>query len=248
MTNTTHPSYPNPTILEALCEIHFPAEPTKFAIDFALVWDRLRAEFPRMESRIDLLPPTNESANSSEPRPTQPRYILHHARRKILLPFTPGSFASHTLAPYLGWQKMEADFKTSWQKVQEILAVSHVTQITVRYINRVPLTLPWEEALGWLEAGDYLPSAVVKTAPPFQSRVQTGSGTGNITTVSIGHQTLPNGAEPAMIVDFERTISGSFSAEPTVVVHQANALHTDIWEMFKAIKGPRRNDILVGKS
>lgn len=159
----------------------------------------------------------------------------------------PGTFALNTLQPYLGWQTMEGDLRATWQQLQEVLGITQVTHIAVRYINRVPLTLPLEEASGWLVAGPYLTPAVVEAFPPFQSRVQMGTGSGNVTTLSISHQNMTGEPDPTMIVDLERTLSGDFSAETAEVVRQADTLHTDIWDMFKAIKGPRWNDVLEGK-
>ena len=247
MTDKIHSSYPSPTIQEALCEIHFPADLSSFASDFARIWDRLRVEFPRLETYVDLLPPPVTGMIYSGPLQSHPRFILHHASRKILLQFSPGLFALNTLPPYLGWQTLEEDLRTAWQSVEEVLAVSQVTQITMRYINRVPLTLPWEESHGWLIAGDYIPAAVAQAVPPFQSRVQIGTGTESITTLSIGHQNVPGELDQSMIVDLERVISGDLSAVTIEVTRQADALHTDIWDIFAAIKGPRWNATLEGK-
>lgn len=196
---------------------------------------------------MDFHLPIAESAISSESVPTQPRFILHHASRKILLQFVPGSFALNTLPPYLGWQTMEEDLQAAWQVVQEILGVTQVTHIGVRYINCVPLTLPWAENRGLLEAGDYISAAVAQTVPPFQSRVQTGTGTDNVTTLSVGHDNMAGEPNPIMIVDLERVIGGELSAVAVEVIRQVDALHTDIWDIFAAIKGPLWNNILEGK-
>ena len=241
LTDNTHPSYPSPTIWEALCEIRFPADPAQFPSQFARVWDRLRGEFPQIETLVDVLPPPAMNIISTGPLPTQPRFILRHASRQILLQFVPGAFTLNTLAPYLGWQTMREDIETAWQSVQEVLAPSLVTTINVRYINRVPL--PSADARGWLVAGDYIPAAVVNAGPPFQSRVQTG--TGDTTTLSVGQ--LPNDPYSAMIVDIERSLSGNFPVETAQVMDRADALHEDIWDLFEAVKGPRWNDVLEGK-
>lgn len=183
------------------------------------------------------------------PVPTQPRFVLRHAHRAFVLQFTPGAFTLNTLPPYLGWQTMRADMESAWENVQAILAVPQITQITLRYLNRV-LLVP-NAAQGWITAGDYVPAALVRTTPPFHSRVQTGTGTNNITTLSVGQQNLFQdtfGAkEQVMLVDIERNLIGSFAPEAPAIMEHAEALHTDIWNMFKSIKGPRWNDILEGK-
>lgn len=245
MTDNTHPSYPNPTIQEALCEIRYPADPLQFPAQFAQTWDTLRGEFFLEQTHIDILPPSSANIIVSGSVPTQPRFVLRHAHRAFVLQFTPGAFTLNTLPPYLGWQTMRDDIQAAWQKVQGVLAVPQITQITLRYLNRV-LLVP-NAAQGWITAGDYVPAALVKTTPPFHSRVQTGTGTNNIKTLSIGQQDLPGSEEQMMLVDIERNLIGSFAPETTKIMEHADALHSDIWDMFKSIKGPRWNDILEGK-
>ena len=194
---------------------------------------------------MDVFLPSATNVIFSGPLLSQPRFLLRHAHRSFLLQFTPGTFTLNTLAPYLGWQTMREDIAVAWQSVQEVLTTPTVTSITVRYINHVPL--PPDDPRGWLVAGDYVPPAVVSAAPPFQSRVQTGTGTGNTTTLAIGHAGTPTEADFAMVVDIERSSSGDFSADTAQIIDQADALHADIWDLFKAVKGPRWNDVLEGK-
>jgi len=247
VTENTHPSYPSPTIQEALCEIRFPADPAQFSTQFGQVWDRLRGEYPNLTTQVDVLPPSAPNIITSGPVPTQPRFILRHARRQILLQFVPGAFTFNTLPPYLGWLTMRDDIETAWKSIQEVLALTQVTTVTVRYINRVLLPSKLEDTRGWFEASDYLPTAVIHSPPPFQSRVQTGTGTQNMTTLTIGPPNVPGEPETVMLVDMERNLIGDFSAESAQIMPQADALHSDIWDIFKAIKGPRWNDVLEGK-
>ena len=245
MTDNTHPSYPSPTIQEALCEIRFPADPLQFPSQFAPVWDRLRGEFAQLETHMDVFLPSATNVIFSGPVVSQPRFLMRHAHRPFLLQFSPGAFTLNTLAPYLGWETMREDIAAAWRSVQEVLATPTVTSITVRYINHVPM--PPDDPQGWLVAGHYVPTAVVNAVPPFQSRVQTGTGTGNTTTLAIGHAGIPTEADFAMVVDIERSSSGTFAADTAQVMEQADGLHTDVWEMFKAVKGHRWDDRLEGR-
>lgn len=247
MTEQTHPSYPNPTIQEALCELRFPVGISPFASQFGLIWDRLRGQFPDLETFVDVLPPPAPNLAISGPLPTQQRFVMRHATRQFLLQFVPGAFTLNTLAPYLGWATMYEDIQAVWQAAQEVLVPEQVSSLTLRYINRVALPKPLTAAHHWLTAGDYIPVAAVNAVPPFQSRVQTGTGTGNTTTVALAQMGLPDDVDFAMIVDIERTLTGSFSAKTPQIMEQVDALHTEVWDLFKAVKGPQWNDILEGK-
>jgi uncharacterized protein (TIGR04255 family) len=243
----THPSYPNPTIQEALCEMRFPVGISPFASQFGLIWERLRDQFPGLETFVDVLPPPASNIAISGPIPTQQRFVMRHSTRQFLLQFVPGAFTLNTLAPYLGWETMYEDIQAAWQTAQEVLVPEKVTSLTLRYLNRVPLPQPLSVSHRWLVAGDYVPPAVVNSVPPFQSRVQTGTGTGDVTTVAVAQMGLPVDDNFAMIVDIERTLTGNFSAKTPQIMEQVDALHTDVWDLFKAVKGPQWNDILEGK-
>lgn len=245
MTDNAHPSYPNPTIQEALCEIQFPSDASQFGSDFALVWQRLQSNFPKMETHVDVMLPV-ENGFLQGSLPSRPRFLLRHANRQVLVQITPGSFTLNTLPPYLGWQTMREDIMETWRGVQEVLAVLEVSRITLRYIDRVPQPPHLIETAGWLRGGRYVPSAVAEAVPPFQSRVQTGAGLGDTTTLTISHQNAP-GPDAAMIVDFERVITGAFSSAPAEVLDQVDMLHENIWELFADVKGPLWNDALEGK-
>lgn len=227
--------------------MRFPVSVSPFASQFGLIWDRLRTQFPDLETYVDVLPPPAPNFAISGPLPTQQRFVMRHKTRQFLLQFVPGAFTLNTLAPYLGWATMYEDIQAAWQTVQEILVPQQVDSLTLRYLNRVPLPQPLGAAHRWLIAGDYLPPAVVNSVPPFQSRVQTGTGTENVTTLTVAQPILSDDTNFAMIVDIERTITGSFSAETPQIMERVDALHTDVWELFKAVKGPQWNDILGGK-
>lgn len=250
MTDSTHPSYPRPTIQEALCEIHFASDASHFGTDFASVWQHVQSLFPEMETHLDvILPMENGFLQSS--LPSRPRFLLRHANRQVLIQLSPGSFTLNTLSPYLGWQTMREDILEAWGGVQEALGLSEVIRISLRYINRVPQPSTLVGSSGWLNAGDYLPPVVATAVPPFQSRVQIGAGVADTTTLAISHQDAP-GPEmftsvDAMIVDLERVITGVYPSAPVDVLERMDALHEDIWKLFSDLKGPLWNDALEGK-
>lgn len=245
MTDNTHPSYPNPTIQEALCEIQFVSNASQFGSDFARVWQRIQPVFPALETYVDVLLPVENGVLQGS-LPCRPRFLLRHANRQVLVQLSPGSFTLNTLSPYLGWQTMREDILEAWSGVQEALTLSEVNRISLRYIDRVPQP-PHLIGLGrWLNAGDYVPQTVAIATPPFQSRVQTGAATGGTMTLTISHQNAP-GPDAAMIADFERVIAEVHPSSPAKIVERLDALHEDIWQLFADVKGLLWNDALEGR-
>jgi len=246
VTDNTRPSYPNPTVVEALCEIGFEAEAPRFATDFIRVWPHFQEAFPNLEVHTDLLTSAAGGVVAPGPPLFRTRFSARRESRPVVVQFAPGVFAVSTLAPYLGWVTFRKDIEEGWQAVQSEWSLLRVNRIVVRYINRVPLP-SGSAAEGWLQKGDYVARALVEGGGQFHSRVQTGTGTPELTTVSAWHQAGTDPAEAALVVDMERSLEGEFAADLEALLGQIDALHDDVWRVFTGLKGPRWDDVLEGK-
>ncbi len=242
-----HPSYPNPTVREALCEIQFPAAAATFGADFLHLWPCFEEAFPSLEVHADVVPPVTPpmpggAAIISGALPTRPRFLARRTSRPLVVQFMSGALTVNTLQPYLGWETFQRDIAEAWEKLQGVLLPQEATKITLRYINDVSMPSDQAWGAGWLAAWGPVPQSIANAVPPFHSLVQLGAGTPDMTGVII---TCP-AADGVLTVDFERTVQGPFAAG--AVLDQVEALHEDVWELFAGLKGPRWNDVLEGKS
>src|SRR5205807_2020702 len=99
-----HPTYPNPTVTEAICDIRFRLPSSRewkpsFAGD---LFKRIQNEFPDLEV-ISLETGLGE----------RPIARFKHKTRSLFLQFYQNSLTINTLPPYQGWQTMRHDALTA---------------------------------------------------------------------------------------------------------------------------------------
>ncbi len=69
---------------------------------------------------------------------------------KQILQAQTDSFTFSRLAPYVGWEKLRDESQRLWVFYQELVAPVAVTQLAVRYINRLDLPLPIRDIRDYL--------------------------------------------------------------------------------------------------
>jgi uncharacterized protein (TIGR04255 family) len=205
-----HPSYSNPTIQEALCELHFASEqdagwsPNKPA---PLI-DRLRDSYQDFETITEAGYQIVISPDGGlMPMPLQPKLKLKFSRREqpFLLHFLQGQFVINVLRPYPGWGALRSELLRVWPIAREILRPAAVTRIGMRYINRIPLRTRTETPGTWLKHSQYVPRALLDSGPDFLARLELRKdGTNRLVTTIAHDKTAP--AEPfgSLILDIDR--------------------------------------------
>ncbi len=245
MTDETHPSYPNPTIAEAQCEIGFESQPSRLAVDFVRVWRHFENDFSSLEVHTDIFAPVPGRVMEPGLPPVRTRFSARRTSRPVVVQFLPGTFAVGTQAPYRGWETFRRDIEAGWSAVQPAWELPRVNHLLVRYINRIALPAGVVSTAEWLTPGPF--ATLAAAAGSFQSQVQTGTGTPDVTTVWVECQ-FGTGVEGGLLtVDIERSLRGDFAADPAAVLVELDALHNDVWRVFAALKGPLWDDVLEGK-
>lgn len=250
MTLDSHPSYPNPTIREALCELRFVSEVNKFAKQYGDFLKLTMDTYSYLEAHIDQIlaisvPDTSETVQRYLPQ-ARSRFVLRHNLRNVIVQIVPGAVTLNVLPPYLGWNTMEQDILSIWELVNQSFKPSQITGITMRYIDGIPHPTDHYEAEGWLLHSEYIPQAVFQTKPPFSTRVQTGSKFGDYTVLSITSERISTNLNGMMLIDFERTDNSLAIEDINNVKHIINVLHNDIWNLFSSIKGTYWDQMLQG--
>jgi uncharacterized protein (TIGR04255 family) len=112
-----HSTYPNPTIVEAVCNIHFRLsqknswKPSLFGEFFKHIQD----EYPEMEPvpEIGIQVELGSSGLSQKFLPQSQRIRFKHKNRALILQLAENSFSVNTLQPYKGWEAMCSDVLTA---------------------------------------------------------------------------------------------------------------------------------------
>ena len=126
-----HPRYANPTIGEALCELHFALPddvPWKASLAGEL-FKQIQNDFPEMEPGLEIglqfeLSPQRIGHSVLPPRQ---RMRFKHKERPLLLQLGPNVFTVNVLPVYPGWVKMRADVLEAWRQASHVLKPAKLT-------------------------------------------------------------------------------------------------------------------------
>jgi uncharacterized protein (TIGR04255 family) len=240
-----HPAFPNPTIKEALCEIHF-ALPVGVAWDsavFGKFFKHIQGEFPTLEpvtsaglqlqltsGRVGFLPP-------------QSRMRYTHASRNLLLQLSEGIITVNVLPRYGGWAQMQSDVAQAWKAAKEVLNPIGIVRVGIRYINFVPKVSKDEVPGAWFAPNDYVAAAILGSQAGFLSRVEVHNAPQRRAIVTLGEAS--ESEAPVFVLDIdciEESPEGELPDLPPVLT----SLHDRAWEIFSDFVTPRLRMLLEG--
>ena len=250
-THNPHPSYRNPTIAEALCEIHFSLPdggPWKASLA-GTFFKKVQNEFPEMEPATEIglqfeLGPQRIGHSLFPPRQ---RTRFKHKDRPLILQLGPNVFTVNILPKYAGWDNMRKDVSAAWRKAKNVLNPERITKIGLRYINRVNFSEDSETPGEWFKTCDFLPAAALRSRGSFLSRVESQIDAKNHIIVTLAEgQSDDNEQKRGIIFDIDRIIRKDIPSENKVLLAELDHLHEDIWEIFNAVQTERLKKHLEG--
>ncbi len=246
-----HPSYPNPTIAEALCELHFAlpnGRPWKSTLAGDL-FKQIQNDFPEMEPGIEIglqfeLSPQRIGHSVL---PARPRMRFKHKERPLLVQLGPNVFTVNVLPKYPGWQKMRQDVLDAWRQASLVLKPAKLTRIGLRYINKVERTKENGTPGDWFKASDFVPKGVLQSKGAFLSRVESQIDGENrvVVTFGEGQQDSENGKK-AIVLDIDRILEKDVAVDDAKILTEMDKLHEDIWGIFEAVQAAPLIDYLKG--
>jgi len=247
-----HPTYANPTIREAICEIHFRL-PDHIEWRPSLsgeLFKRIQQDFPVFEPAIDLgfqlqVGPKGAVQGFLPPRQ---RVLYRHISRPLLLQLSDGILAVNELPQYPGWEEMKRDVLSAWGEVREVVEPARVTRIGLRYINHIRRESPDERVGTWLSPSQYIPEATLSSLPGFLLRSQTRSDAGHRLIVTLGEMEATSGDDAGVIVfDIDGIVEKDIGVASEVILEELEQLHEPLWQVFWASRTSRLEALLEGR-
>jgi uncharacterized protein (TIGR04255 family) len=248
-----HPSYPNPQLVEALCEVHLrlsaadPWKPNKPGAFFKAVQETYPEIEPVTQQGIQLVI-GSDGLPQQQLLPPRISFRLKHRERPMLLQLSEQIFTINALRPYPGWMNVKSELQQVWPLVLQIIKPEAITRIGMRYINRISRRTS-EEKLGyWLRPCQFVPDALLQSGPGYQMRLQGSVGVNDRVVLTIAHDPNdPKEMHGAVLFDIdritERVLDPAWSELDAVV----EVLHEEIWQVFEAAKGNHLDKLLRGK-
>jgi len=227
MTSSGRPSYPNPTLQEAICEIVFALpegvawNPLWFGEFFKLVQNDFSSFQPVSFGGVQI-----EFGNTSSPNFPMPSQIVRysHPTRPVIIQLSDRSLAITSLPMYPGWDVVLQDIEYAFER-----------------------SAPDETLEAWFKSTDYIPKGVLHSMPGFVSLVQTRLDAVNRLNVIVGEQDTQSPTQPSFILDIDRSREGDLPLDTALLLQEATRLHDDIWEVFEAAKTEKLERLLNGE-
>ena len=232
-----HPSYPHPTIAEALCEIHFrlPADKPWRPALIGEFFKAIQEQFPEMEpvQELGLQVEVGSGGVSQRVLPPRSRVRFKHRDRPLILQLVEGTLTVNLLPRYPGWEQMRQDVIEAWKRAIETLHARAIWRIGLRYINRIPRQSEPERPGDWLRPTDFIPAGVLGSAQGFLARNEVQLDKENRIIVTLGDQP-PDGEAPwgAIVLDIDRILERDLSTDEALLLREIDALHDDVWRLF----------------
>lgn len=243
-----HPTYPNPIVTEALCEIHFQlSEGTLWKPAFyGELFKQLEPEFPAFEpiTQVSLQVALGPSGGQAI-MPSQQRMRYKHASRNLLLQLSEKTLTINVLSPYTGWAQMRTDILWGWEKLRAVIQPAGIMRIGLRYINHIERASAHETPEAWLTSSAYLPQAVLRSLPGFLSRLETRLDAHNRLIVTLAEASGKSDT-PAIVFDIDRIVEKVISLEAQELGEEVDQLHEAVWQVFSASLTPRLDQSMKG--
>jgi uncharacterized protein (TIGR04255 family) len=243
--HNNYPGYPNPTITEAVCDIHFrlPQQMVWKASFPGEFFKHIQNEYPEMEPVLEMGVQFEFGPQGTGTKFMSQRQNVRfkHGTRPLILQLAENSLSISTLAPYQGWDLMRSDVLAAWQSFEEVFHTEGINRIGLRYINRIERETEQDRPGTWLVSNDYISAAILRSEPGFLLREEIHLDTQNVLIITLGDPKSDVGdlKHGAIIFDIDRIVEQDILAKQETLEQEMERLHTDVWEVFSSAKSEK---------
>jgi len=238
-----HPTYPNPIIQEAVCEIHFrlPDDVEWKPVLLGEFFKHIQNDFPELEpvTQIGVQIQVGSGGVGQLLRPPQELMRYKHASRNLQLQLSNNILTVNVLPEYEGWTKMSEDILYAWTAVQAVIKPAGITRIGLRYIDRIERTYSDEQPGEWLKSNIYIPESILSSLPSFLLRLETRIDSHNKLIVTLGDPPDEQGQRNAIILDIDCIIEREIGIDSDTIARETTELHKLVWTVFSSSMTPR---------
>jgi uncharacterized protein (TIGR04255 family) len=243
-----NPHYPNPSIAEALCEIHFTTktENTKDSIK------ELKKVFknsyqPPQEKTIKQYHATIKEIGVSVEETSVPCWVFKHNERNHLVQVFPHMLSVNELERYPGWKTFSDDLSFVWNSARKAFSISSIKHVGLRYINLIPRKNADEPLSQWLKPNKYYPDGILDSVTAFVSRSEFSIEESKRLIVTIAEAAQKN-HDKGFIFDIDTVFQINESMEWKSICEKITSLHDLISDVFFSSTTRKYESFLKGEN
>lgn len=233
-----HPTYPNPTIIEALCRVEFhSAQDSEWQLGRPAPFiGAVSREYPNMEylAAPMLALSIDQMGFTQRPVPGLPalRFFTDDRRRHITA--GNGHFAFGHTKHYPGWKQFREHFCVSWAKFNQIARPTALTRVSLKYVNLIPRASEDELVSDWLQPTESIPATLIRSKRgPFVLRLESWTEPDKLTLITVGLK-ISEGTVAEIIFDIDRSSTAATLSVDDSLIHHIDELHEDVWQEFRS--------------
>lgn len=233
--------YGNAPVVEALCEFQFvPSVPWDLTFP-GLVYDRLRAQFPKRRQaktfEVDL---STEAQGVQQKVVTTDRVQFVREDEKALVQLGQDLLAVNHLRPYPTWDEFKPLIQMAFEKYCEVAEPKGIQRLAVRYINRFEFPADRLNLEDYLEFRPYLGPQLPQDIGPFVLATQVPyQGGDDVLRLRLSSAESPKAGVTALLLDLEYSTAPTSQVPLSSASEWIQAAHDRIEQVFEATVTPK---------
>lgn len=229
------PTFPNPTIVEAICQIRFSPsqgvnetgwEGTWFGHFLMKLGDMFEME-PKLASTFKFV----SSSPGSVTATSETCMLYRHRDKKFLFQLSPWCLTINELGRDQSWALFLNHIQEAWTALFEIMASLNIERIGLRYINRIPRGSPEEQVGEWLKNTDILPKRLLAQSKGYFFRTEIMEKQDQTLILSVAEEQSAHDTRP-IILDLDAVSMEKIAADWGSLESQLEALHDIVRREF----------------
>lgn len=246
-------AYPNSTIAEALCEIHFDSDSSNSPDRESIIKNlkhELSLDYPSISEQTlkQYHAAINDRGISVKEDAAQiTRWLFKHRERNHLIQLLPDRLTINEVEAYPGWDIFIKDIHRGWTSLNKVLQGVNIKRIELRYINLIPRKNFHEPISAWLIPGEYYPNAILNSTSGFLARNEFALTKDQRVIVTLSEPVQDTG-HSGIIFDIDIiALLESGGSDWSNIITQLNRLHDIAWTVFSDSLSSKYEALLNGE-
>lgn len=239
--------YESAPIIEALCEFQFePGQPWDWTIP-GLVYDKVKAEFPKKKQQNIIEMAVRAEKNDITPSIKGGIARMQFLRndKSALVQVGPDLLVVNHLKPYPSWSEFKKIIKKALDIYRTVAIPNGIRRIGLRYINRLDMPFQSVEIEDYLIAVPKVPPSIPQVFPTWLQRVEIPFVDSNgLMVLQSGSVRQESQTNPSFLLDLDFITINPKEVSIDSAMDWVEMAHTEIEKTFEACITTTMRDLM----
>ncbi len=234
MTNI-HQDFKNPSIEEAVCEIHFKLKdenswsPKHYSHFFSQVSDEFSEFEPISQMEVKFSAALDKQMPATFSQSQKMRY--KHSKQNLTIQLSKNTFSVNILSKYVGWENMKKYILQYWDVLIKTYELQEISRIGLRYINKIEKESQDDLVGKWIEKNEYVPETIINSSGRFFLRLEKPIDKQTVAILTLGEAVKNQSKLGSVIFDID-CVYEKPTESTTNIDSIIEGLHENVWAIF----------------